>query len=113
MANTSKKVENYTEAQTVELVAAYKAATNAAERADVVNTFAESFGKTVNSIRAKLVREKVYVAKVYTNKSGNAPVKKDSLVSEIAKKLTMSEEACSSLEKVNKNVLIRILHALG
>lgn len=107
------KTENYTEAQTVELVGAYTAASTPEDRSAVVAHYAEAFGKTVNSVRAKLVREKVYVAKVYTNKNGKMPVKKDTLVGEIAKKLTMSEDACSSLEKVNKDVLVRILHALG
>jgi hypothetical protein len=50
---------------------------------------------------------------VYTNKNGAKPVKKDSMVSDIAKKIGMSVEACDSLEKVNKAVLIRILHSLG
>ena len=109
----SAKTENYTEAQTVELVGAYRAASTSEDRLIVVAEFAERFGKTINSIRAKLVREKVYVAKVYTNKNGAKPVKKDSMVSDIAKKIGMSVEACDSLEKVNKAVLVRILHALG
>jgi hypothetical protein len=109
----SAKTENYTEAQTVELVGAYRAASTPEDRLIVVAEFAERFGKTVNSIRAKLVREKVYVAKVYTNKNGEKPVKKDNMVSDIAKKIGMSVEACDSLEKVNKAVLIRLLHALG
>ena len=109
----SVKTENYTEAQTVELVGAYKAADTSEARLAVVAEFAERFGKTVNSVRAKLVREKVYVAKVYTNKNGEKPVKKDNMVSDIAKKIGMSVEACDSLEKVNKVVLIRLLHALG
>jgi hypothetical protein len=109
----SAKTENYTEAQTVELVGAYTSADTAEARSAVVNTYAERFGKTVNSVRAKLVREKVYVAKVYTNKNGEKPVKKDSVVSDIAKRIGMTVEACDSLEKVNKAVLLRILSALN
>lgn len=109
----STKTENYTEVQTTELVGAYTAASTAEDRSAVVAHYAEAFGKTVNSIRAKLVREKVYVAKTYTNKNGAKPVKKDSMVADIAKRIGMSQEACESLEKVNKNVLVRILHALG
>lgn len=107
------KNENYTEVQTTELVGAYTAASTAEDRSAVVAHYAEAFGKTVNSIRAKLVREKVYIAKVYTNKSGKVPVKKDSMVADIAKRIGMSQEACESLEKVNKAVLVRILHTLG
>lgn len=110
--STKAKVENYTVEMTAELVAAYKAADTTEARSDVVNTFAEKFGKTVNSIRAKLTREKVYVAKTYTNKKGETPVKKDALVASIAAKIGMSEDVASSLEKVNKNVLEAILKNL-
>jgi len=107
------KTENYTAEMTSELVEAYTKAETVEARLAVVATFAERFGKTVNSIRAKLTREKVYVAKVYTNKNGVKPVKKDSLVGEIAKKLLITEEQASSLEKVNKLVLIKILQNLS
>jgi hypothetical protein len=106
------KIENYTQAQTAELISAYVAANTAEARSAVVNTYAERFGKTVNSIRAKLTREKVYVAKVYTNKNGVKPVKKDALVTAIADKIGLNTEVCDSLEKVNKNVLEAILRAL-
>jgi hypothetical protein len=107
------KIENYTAEMTAELVEAYTKAETAEARLAVVAMFAERFGKTVNSVRAKLTREKVYVAKVYTNKNGVKPVKKDSLVGEIAKKLLLTEEQASSLEKVNKMVLVKILHNLS
>ena len=47
---------NYTEAQVAELVDAYEAEPGQA----VVEAFAEKFGKSVASIRSKLVREGVY-----------------------------------------------------
>jgi hypothetical protein len=54
----------------------------------------------------------VYIAKVYTNKNGAKPVKKDAMVTVIAEKIGMTVEACDSLEKVNKNVLEAIIKAL-
>jgi len=64
------KTENYTAEMTTELVEAYTKAETTEARLAVVTFYAEKLGKTVNSVRAKLTREKVYVAKVYTNKKG-------------------------------------------
>lgn len=107
------KTENYTVEMTASLVEAYKNATTAEDRAAVVSHFAETFGKTVNSIRAKLTREKVYVAKAYVNKNGEKPIKKDEIVGKIAAAIGLTAEACDSLEKVNKNVLVAIAKALA
>jgi hypothetical protein len=107
------KTENYTAEMTTELVEAYTKAETSEARSAIVTFYAEKFGKTVNSVRAKLTREKVYVAKAYTNKKGEKPVKKDAIVTAIAGKIGMTVEACDSLEKVNKNVLEAIVKALG
>jgi hypothetical protein len=106
------KTENYTAEMTAELIEAYKKADTSEARLAVVAFYAEKLGKTVNSVRAKLTREKVYIAKVYTNKNGAKPVKKDAMVTVIADKIGMTVEACDSLEKVNKNVLEAIIKAL-
>lgn len=67
----------YTAEQTVELVAAYKAAPTEA----TVEAFAAKFGKTVKSIVAKLSREGVYVAKKQAKADGTTRrVKADVLV---------------------------------
>ncbi len=47
----------YTDEQTLEMVKAYVAAPTA----ETVKTFAEKFGRSVQSVVAKLVRENVYV----------------------------------------------------
>jgi hypothetical protein len=107
------KTENYTAEMTTDLVEAYTKAETSEARLAVVAFYAEKLGKTVNSVRAKLTREKVYIAKVYTNKKGEKPVKKDAIVTAIAGKIGMTVEACDSLEKVNKNVLVAIVKALG
>ena len=69
----AKKV-NYTPEVTAEIVSAYQAGV-------VVEEIAESIGKSVRSVRAKLVREGVYVAKekVATRKV-EGPTKKELLI---------------------------------
>lgn len=104
MAKTVK-VANYTAEMTAALVAAYVAEPTSA----TVEMFAEKFGKTVRSVVAKLSREKVYVAKVYATKTGEAVVKKDAAADEIGEILALSEADVTSLTKANKTALKAIL----
>ena len=111
MAET--KNVNYTEAQTSELVAAYEAAETPEARDAVVESFAEEFGKTVRSIRAKLVREGVYVKKVYKTKTGGKPETKESIVGDIAATLGVDADSkLGGLEKANKGALSLIRASL-
>ena len=73
MAEVESKV-NYTEEMTTQIVDAYSTGVDVAEIAD-------SIGKTVRSVRSKLVREGVYVAKekVATRKV-EGPTKKELLI---------------------------------
>lgn len=66
---------NYTEAQTDSMKAAYAAGAS-------VESIAESMGKAVRSVRAKLVREGVYVApeKGVKSKREEGPTKKEMLI---------------------------------
>ena len=100
----TKKV-NYTTAQTAELVAAYEAAEPDEARKDVVQEFADAFGKPLQSIRAKLVSEDVYIAKAYKTKKGEKPESKAAIVAGIATVLGVNQEAVESLEKANKAAL--------
>ena len=70
-------VVNYTPEQTVQVVALYQSGI-------AVEQIALDMGKSVRSIVAKLSREKVYVAKVATSKSGEPVVKKDMVADAIA-----------------------------
>jgi len=106
-ASTTKAV-NYTAEQTAAMIAAYVAAPNA----DTVATLAETFGKTVKSVVAKLSREKVYVAKTYVSKTGEAPVKKDSLADKLAEIVGLTEAEADSLTKANKTALAKIIAKL-
>ena len=105
----AEKTVNYTPEQTAEMVQAYQAAPTR----ETVDMLAEKLGKTARSIIAKLTVEKVYVAKVYKNKNGEAPVKKDQTADAIGKILGMSDGEVDSLAKANKTALAKIFQALA
>ena len=102
---SATKVPNYTEEQTAELVKAYNAAQTDEDRANVVNTEAARLGKTVRSIRQKLVREGVYVRPERKTKSGTSIEKKAQIVEDIASAMGCESEAIESLEKGTKTAL--------
>lgn len=98
----------YTPEQTVALVEAYKAAPTS----ETVASFAETFGKSVKSIVAKLSREGVYQKKAYVTKAGSTPVKKEALADELQAAFGLSEAEADSLTKANKTALVKILAAV-
>lgn len=101
------KTVNYTAEQTAELVAAYDVADSDDSRAAVVAYFAESFNKKPASIRAKLVREKVYIKPETSGKRGG--VKKSDLLEEIAEFTGTPAEILDSLNKATMFSLNRIV----
>lgn len=102
----SEKIANYTQEQTVQMVALYQNGTT-------VEVLAETMGKSVRSIVAKLSREKVYVAKTYTTKTGEPAVKKDTVADAIGAVLLLTESETESLTKANKTALQKIFAALA
>lgn len=106
---TTAKVVNYTEAQTAEMIAEYRVNPTA----ETVAALATKMGKTARSVIAKLSREKVYVAKVYVGKTGEKPVKKDTVADSIGVILRLSEGEIESLAKANKTALQKIFDALA
>ena len=92
------KTVNYTPEQTLSMVADYTAGMT-------VETIAMNMGKSVRSVVAKLSREKVYVAKTYTTKTGESVVKKDTVADYIGEQLGLSESDTESLTKANKVAL--------
>jgi response regulator RpfG family c-di-GMP phosphodiesterase len=111
MANTTKttKPVNYTAEQSAEIVSRYVAAPTA----ETVEALATEFGKTVRSIVAKLSREKVYVKKEYTTKTGEKVQKKDETADAIGAVLKLTEAEIDSLTKANKTALVKIFAALA
>jgi len=105
----SEKAVNYTAEQTAAMVSAYQANPTP----ETVATLAESLGKTVRSVVAKLSREGVYQKKEYVGKTGERPVKKDAHADAIGAILQLSEGEIESLTKANKSTLVKIFAALA
>lgn len=101
-----EKTVNYTAEQTAALVQGYLAG-------EPVAGLAAAFGKTTRSIIAKLSREGVYKAKEYTTKTGEPPVKKDTVAEKIGSIVDLSEGEIDSLTKANKTALAKILRVLA
>lgn len=102
----AEKVVNYTPEQTQALVEAYKAG-------KTVEALAESLGKSVRSVVAKLSREGVYQKKEYVSKTGEKPVRKDVHAEAIGAVLKLTEAEVDSLTKANKSALQKIFAALA
>lgn len=100
------KAVNYTPEQTAQMILDYSNGTT-------VEAIAETLGKTVRSVVAKLSREKVYVAKTYVSKTGAPVVKKDAHADAIGAILKLSENEIESLTKANKTALEKIFSALA
>ena len=92
---TKEIKQNYTEAQTLNLIQRYQAG-------DSVEVLSTTLGKTTRSVVAKLSREGVYKPKT-TQKQNR--VKKSELVDELAEKCNVAAELFESLEKANYDVL--------
>jgi len=101
----AKKVVNYTDEQVKSMVALYTENPNA----DTVKKIADDMGKTTRSIIAKLSREKVYIAKPRTTKSGAEIVSKSDLVKAIEDHLDIE---IPTLSKAGKADLQRLVDAL-
>jgi predicted transcriptional regulator len=100
---------NYTEEQTRKLVEMYKAKPSML----TVEDLAIAYGKSPKSIIGKLSREGVYERAIYKNKSGELPVTKAEIVSNIAENLGLEIEHLNGLEKAPKSTLKELEAATG
>lgn len=73
---------------------------------------AEQLEVPERSVIAKLSSLGVYKKKVYVNKLGEPPVKKEFYIQRLAELLDQNVELLESLEKVNKRVLVLLVDAL-
>jgi hypothetical protein len=108
---TEKTVEVYEdEAIVADMVERYTAATNDAERKAVVEELADELGKSVPSVRQKLVREGVYI-KAKASTKGAAGPNKNTLVDELVAltHVAFSPEEADSLVKANKGALTKLV----
>ena len=108
----SEKVVNYTDEMVARLHEVYDGTADEEVRDAQVAQLAEELGKSAQSIRAKLTREKLYVPKAKVP-AGKNTVRKAALVAAIADELGMDHDAAGSLEKVTKVVLINLVKALA
>lgn len=98
---------NYTDAMVARLHEVYVPTDSEEQRKAQVVELAQEFGKNVASVRAKLVREGLYVANEYKTKKGEKAETKETIVSDMAEILGVDADAqLSGLEKATKNCLL-------
>jgi hypothetical protein len=105
------KTPNYTQAQTDMMVARYIAVASEPEatRDAVVQEIAIELKKNVRSVRAKLSRENVYVAKVPKAKDGSTVIRKDQLARILSDQVGFPLDSAVSMTKNDlKRVIICI-----
>lgn len=107
----TEQVVNYSEEAVKTLYAVYRPDMNDAAREAQIRALAEELGKSLPSIRAKLTHLGVYKPK-FKVEAGKAGPTKAALVTAIAATLDVQEEVIESLEKANKQTLLRVLKAL-
>lgn len=103
----SEKTVNYTALAVQKLREGYDPAADEETRDAQIVALADELGKTTKSVRAKLVREGLYVKKAYKTKTGDKPETKEAIVNQIADFLGVdADSSLSGLEKATKNCLI-------
>tara|TARA_B000000565_G_scaffold247673_1_gene217317 strand:- start:136 stop:444 length:309 start_codon:yes stop_codon:yes gene_type:complete len=100
---------NYTKDQTEYMIEKYK--TNPSR--DTVEELADEFSKSVKSVIGKLSREGIYRREVYKTKTGENPVTKVEIVSNIADALGIEIDNLAGLEKAPKATLKTIERVLS
>ena len=99
---------NYNEQTTQYLLEKY----SADPTRQTVEALAEELSRSVKSIIGKLSREGVYRREIYKTKTGELPVTKVEIVSDIADHLGIEVESLSGLEKAPKSTLKKLKEAL-
>ncbi len=102
-------MSNYTENETSYMVELYKE-TPTAETVDIL---VEQLKRSKKSIIGKLSREGVYRREVYVSKTGEKPITKIEIVSNIADALEIEVGSLSGLEKSPKETLKKLLQAVA
>ena len=99
---------NYNEQTTQYLLEKY----SADPTRQTVEALAEELSRSVKSIIGKLSREGVYRREIYKTKTGELPITKVEIVSDIADHLGIEVESLSGLEKAPKATLKKLKEAL-
>ena len=93
-------MSNYTESETSYMVETYKETPTA----ETVEMLVEQLKRSKKSIIGKLSREGVYRSEVYVSKTGEKPITKIEIVSNIADALEIEVGSLSGLEKSPKKL---------
>jgi hypothetical protein len=107
----AEKTVNYSDEAVARLQEVYDGGSSVEERDVQIAQLAEELGKSAPSIRAKLTHLGVYVPKNEVPAGKGGPTKAV-IVTAIADALEVQEEVIESLEKANKQTLLRVLRAL-
>ena len=102
-------MSNYSESETAYMVELYKNSPTP----DTVEILVEELNKSKKSIIGKLSREGVYRREVYVSKTGEKPITKVEIVSNIADALGLEVSDLEGLEKSPKEVLRRLSKAVA
>ena len=100
---------NYTDQQTEYMILEYSRSPNP----ETVERIAYELNKSTKSIIGKLSREGVYQRAIYTSKTGEAPITKAELVSNISENLGVEIEDLVGLDKSPKTTLKALELATG
>ncbi len=92
---------NYSEEQTKYMTDLYLSSPSR----NTVEILAEEMDKSIKSIIGKLSREGVYRREIYKTKSGETPITKVEIVSNIAEVLGLDVDNLLGLDKAPKNTL--------
>jgi hypothetical protein len=102
-------MSNYSEAETAMVINAYLDEPTR----ETVDGLAEHLGRSTKSIIGKLSREGVYRREVYVSKTGESPITKVEMVSNIAESLGVEVSALAGLEKSPKASLRNLEKAVA
>jgi len=102
-------MSNYSEEETTYIVHAYVADPTK----ETVEFLAEHMKRSKKSIIGKLSREGVYRREVYVSKTGESPITKVEIVSNIAENLGIENSSLAGLEKSPKSALRNLEKAVA
>jgi hypothetical protein len=105
MAETTQRAKNYSD----ETVATMHSLYEANPTRETVEQLAETFGKSVRSVIAKLSREGIYVAQPRVTKSGEPVVRKSELVAEIEEHFGIEVPTLVKASKADLQALASII----
>lgn len=102
---TATKKENYSKEMTARIIEVYGNAETDEARKDALESLSIETGKTVRSIRMKLVKEEAYVKPAYVSKSGSKPETKSAIVESIAAIIGVTSDQLGGLDKATVKAL--------